>query len=226
MRVRRSVRFYCWLGLSLAGWLGGCSPPPHMRSQIENYGSDDDRVWVRGPWPVIKPSTDVDDVVDQMCAAVMPLPNAMARNYGQEYCGVLYTLDDGLFYASYPSPLHPPWQPEPADVKMCIVPRRVVDARGRVMSRIDYHSHPWAGSRLSQEDREARRQRYSIRIQFDSVCHVMKLIPYLEENRPGEVYERRGRSWTLIGLIKPEDKDRGVMTPVDDRQPSHALEEP
>ncbi|ADO74480.1 conserved uncharacterized protein [Stigmatella aurantiaca DW4/3-1] len=36
-------------------------------------------------------------------------------------------------------------------------------------------------------------QIYSLRIQFDKACHVQKLVPYLNEERPGELYERRGR---------------------------------
>ena len=210
MRIRRIVV------LSLVCWLGGCSGSPPTAAGVETHGLSDGRVWVRGPWPAIKPSRDVDDVIDQLCAAVMPLPNATARNYGQEYCGLLYTTGDDFFYASYPSSLSPPGQTEPANAKTCIIPWRVVDTRGRVVVIIDYHSHPWAASRMSQEDREAHRQRYSIRIQFDTICHVMKLIPYLGENRPGEVYERQGKTWKLVGIIKPEHKDRGIMTAVDE----------
>ncbi|MFY0569778.1 hypothetical protein ACN28E_38945 [Archangium lansingense] len=43
----------------------------------------------------------------------------------------------------------------------------------------------------------------------------MKLIPYLDEERPGELYERQGRLWKLIGFIKPEDKESGIVTAVD-----------
>ena len=55
---------------------------------------------------------------------------------------------------------------------------------------------------------------WSIRIQFDTRCRVMKLIPYLGAERPGEVFERRGKSWVLIGIIKPEDKASGNVTPL------------
>jgi hypothetical protein len=80
----------------------------------------------------------------------------------------------------------------------------------------DFHSHPWAHSPLSQDDKRKILQVYSIRIQFDSACHIMKLIPYLNENRPGEVYSRRGKTWELVGYIRPENKEAGIMTPVDE----------
>jgi hypothetical protein len=67
---------------------------------------------------------------------------------------------------------------------------------------------------MSEEDRSQRNQRFSIRIQFDASCRIQKLVPHVGETRPGEVYERHGGLWKLIGYIKPEDKDSGVMTPV------------
>ena len=68
----------------------------------------------------------------------------------------------------------------------------------------------------SRADLLGATQVYSIRIQFDKACHLQKLIPYLKEDRPGELYERRGKSWQLIGLIKPENKASGRVTLVND----------
>ncbi len=45
---------------------------------------------------------------------------------------------------------------------------------------------------------------------------VMKLIPYINEDRPGEVYRREEKRWKRIGIIKPEDKADGFMTPVEE----------
>jgi hypothetical protein len=94
----------------------------------------------------------------------------------------------------------------------------VEDARGQLEILADYHNHPWAGSSMitSRLDRVSATQLFSLRIQFDNACHIQKLIPYLKEDRPGELYERRGKNWKLIGLIKPEHKARGQITPVDD----------
>ena len=64
------------------------------------------------------------------------------------------------------------------------------------------------------EDRQESTQLWHIRIQLDAKCTVQKLVPYIGEDRPGEVYERRGKSWKLIGFIKPEDKASGHVTPV------------
>jgi hypothetical protein len=60
-------------------------------------------------------------------------------------------------------------------------------------------------------------QLYSIRIQFDAGCNLQKFIPYLDEDRAGELYVRQGKRWKLIGTVKPEDKARGFITPVVDR---------
>jgi hypothetical protein len=38
--------------------------------------------------------------------------------------------------------------------------------------------------------------------------------PDRNENRPGEVYERQGKTWKLVGWMKPEDKAVGIVTPV------------
>jgi hypothetical protein len=121
-------------------------------------------VWVgTRPWEAIQPSSDVDEVIDQLCPAIMRLPDAKDGDYGREYCGLM-----------------------PSD-----------------MIR-------------SPQDKKSATQLYSLRIQFDTACNIQKLVPYLTENRPGELYERRGKHWKLIGLIKPEDKARGFITSVDD----------
>ncbi|HEX8440837.1 hypothetical protein [Archangium sp.] len=69
---------------------------------------------------------------------------------------------------------------------------------------------------MSRQDRQAATQLWSIRIQFDTGCRVMKLVPHLYEDRPGEIYVRNGKSWKLIGLIKPEHKEDGIITALDD----------
>jgi hypothetical protein len=69
---------------------------------------------------------------------------------------------------------------------------------------------------MSPQDREAELQRFVIRIQFDTRCRITKLIPYVNESRPGEVYLRDGKQWVLVGLIRDEDKKRGRVTAVDD----------
>lgn len=69
---------------------------------------------------------------------------------------------------------------------------------------------------MSEDDKRANLQLFHIRIQFDTACTVMKLMPYLNADRPGEMYVRRGRNWVLIGYIKPEDKKSGRVTPVDE----------
>jgi hypothetical protein len=65
-----------------------------------------------------------------------------------------------------------------------------------------------------EPDRRGRNQRYRVRIQFDTTCRIQKLVPHVREPQPGEVYERQGKSWKLIGYIQPEDKDSGFITPV------------
>jgi hypothetical protein len=144
----------------------------------------------------------------------MKLPAATYREYGQEYCGVIYSPGDGLHYASNPSPLGKRELAGPSKRKTCYVPVSVKDPRGRASVTADYHSHPWSFSPMSDEDRKRDTQWYSIRIQFDVACHVQKLIPYPGDARPGELYERQGRQWKLIGHILPEDKDSGQITPV------------
>jgi hypothetical protein len=65
---------------------------------------------------------------------------------------------------------------------------------------------------MSRVDTAERNQLWTIRIQFDTVCHLQKLIPYRYEARPGEVYERLERRWKLIGYIQPEDKASGRIS--------------
>nr|WP_225937177.1 hypothetical protein [Myxococcus sp. RHSTA-1-4] len=144
----------------------------------------------------------------------MRLPRAQGREYGQEYCGAIYSLGNGAYHASIPSTLGPLLKAIPERQKRCKPPRYVDDPRGRTVVLADYHSHPWADSRMSPEDRLEARQRFSIRIQFDTKCRVMKLVPYVGEMRPGELYERRDQRWALIGIIKPEHKADGIITEV------------
>jgi hypothetical protein len=205
-----AARVLTFVSLSCAG----CASGPQSPIENKDYGLRDGFVWVRGPWEAITPSAKEDDVIDQLCPAVMQLPRAQGREYGLEYCGAIYSLNDGLFYASQPSPLGPVLKAIPEKEKRCKPPFFVEDPRGEIQVRADFHSHPWAHSRMSAADRTEARQRYSIRIQFDTICRVMKLVPYIGEPRPGEVYERRGRNWALLGIIKPEHKAAGTITPV------------
>lgn len=46
--------------------------------------------------------------------------------------------------------------------------------------------------------------------------HIQKLIPNVDNDRPGELYERREKRWKLIGYILPEDKASGFVTPVEE----------
>ncbi len=152
-------------------------PADHARPLIPRLTdgrTDGGWVWVLGPWKGIYPSKDVDEVIDQLCPAVMKLPNAQRGAYGQEYCGAIYSLGDGTYYASHPSPLSRYVVGSPVKDKSCNPPRSVNDPRGR---------------------------------------HVMKYIPYVGEPRPGEVYERVGGGWKLIGIVTPENKPSGKMTP-------------
>lgn len=203
--------------LTVLTWVSGCVSAPSRALETEDYGFEGESrfVWVRGPWDAIKPSTDVDEVIDQLCPAVMTLPRATLRDYGQEYCGLIYSLGNGEYFASRPSPLGDIRVVGPTKRKSCYPPSTVRDARGRPSPLADYHSHPWAPSALSNGDRRASTQIWFIRIQFDSKCTLQKLIPYVHEDRPGEVYERQGKSWKLVGIIKPEDKATGLVTSVE-----------
>ncbi|WP_426750205.1 hypothetical protein [Myxococcus sp. Y35] len=171
---------------------------------------------MRGPWEAVTPSSDVDEVIDQLCPAVMKLPRAMDRDYGQEYCGAIYSLGDGVYYASMPSPLSEPVPVGPSKKKTCIPPRYVADSRGRAVVLGDFHSHPWSPSSMSPTDRFAAMQIWSIRIQFDRACTITKLVPNLGSEQPGEVYLRQRKRWKLVGIIKHEDKALGFVTAVDD----------
>lgn len=58
----------------------------------------------------------------------------MERDYGQEYCGAIYSLGDGIYHASMPSPLGEPVPVGPSKRKKCIPPsrrRRLQRAGGR-----------------------------------------------------------------------------------------------
>ena len=153
-------------------------------------------------------------MIDQLCPSVMALPGAQSGAYGREYCGVLYSLDDGFYYASVPSVLTETELVGPANRKSCFSPAVVRDDRGQVLAPADFHGHPWPNSGLSEPDRRERNQRFRFRIQFDTTCRVQKLIPHVREPRPGEIYERQGKTWRLMGYIQPEDKELGFITPV------------
>jgi len=212
MRLRLGLMLWCW------GWLG-CASSPGPADESATYGREEGRVWVSGPWEAIKPSSDVDEVIDQLCPVIMRLPLANEGDAGREYCGVIYSLGDGTYYASHPSPLGRTHDGRFSPEKSCYVPRNVRDARGQIVPLGDYHSHPWSPSRMSGSTRDLLRatQLYSIRIQFDAGCNLQKFIPYLDEDRAGELYVRQGKRWKLIGTVKPEDKARGFITPVVDR---------
>jgi len=202
------------LGLVASGVWMGCAHGPEQADEPATYGRENGRVWVSGPWEAIQPSRDVDEVIDQLCAAVLKLPRAKEGDSGREYCGVIYSLGDGTYYASHPSRLADLRLGFVAPVKNCYVPRDVRDSRGQGVLLADYHSHPWTPSSMagSPSDMRAATQLYSIRIQFDAACKLQKLIPHLKEERPGELYERHGKQWKLVGIIKPENKATGVIS--------------
>lgn len=187
-------------------------PTPAGDSVVTNYGRENGRVWVRGPWDAITPSTNMDDVIDQLCPAVMALPGAGDGDYGREYCGVIYTLGDGTYYSSFPSPLGPTVLAGPSRRKQCHIPASVKDPRGAPDPEADFHGHPWGPSPMSDKDRRSDTQIYFVRIQFDSRCQLMKLIPHTKDERPGELFVREGKEWRLVGRILPEDKATGTVT--------------
>jgi hypothetical protein len=211
------------MGLSTPVLVACATHPPLTDGDAANYGfiqGSRGNIWVRGPWPEIRPSTDVDEVIDQLCPAILKLPRAQDRDYGQEYCGAIYSLGDGIYHASMPSPLSRLEAVGPSKRKSCKPPLEVRDARGRTSPIADFHSHPWAPSPMSTGvDTAASTQVWLIRIQFDTACHIQKLIPYRYEDRPGEIYERLGTSWKLIGYIQPEDKASGRITYVSEESP-------
>jgi len=203
----------------MTGWgLLGCAstpePPPDNASA--NYGRENKLVWVRGPWDAIKPSVHMDEIVDQLCPAVMELPGARDKDYGREYCGAIYTLGDGTYYASFPSPLARTVLVGPSTRKSCHPPNSVKDDRGHAEIEADFHSHPWGPSPMSDKDRRKDTQLYFVRIQFDSRCQIMRLVPHHKDDLPGELFLRQGQNWKLIGQILPEDKATGTITPVEE----------
>jgi hypothetical protein len=208
------------LGLSLV-LLTGCVTQEATLHGLEDYGfirGSRGNIWVRGPWPEVHPSSDIDEVIDQLCPAILKQPRAQEKDYGQEYCGAIYSLGEGTYYASMPSPLGKLEPVGPSKRKSCLPPLEVRDARSAASPIADYHSHPWAPSPMSRVDTAERNQVWLIRIQFDTACHLQKLIPYRYEDRPGEVYERLGKSWKRVGSIKAEDKVSGRITYLDDGQ--------
>ncbi|RKH19675.1 hypothetical protein D7Y13_20855 [Corallococcus praedator] len=211
MRTRPSLR---WL---LPALLSACAGSTYrVRNEGSLFGRTGNTVWVQGPWEEIQPSTDVDEVIDQLCPAIMKLEGAAANDYGQEYCGAIYSLGDGTYYASHASPLGKTVPVGASRRKQCTPPSRVVDARGRTSTLADYHSHPWSPSPLSIFDLKNDNQLWFIRIQFDRGCTVMKYLPYKHVAHPGEVYVRRNATWILIGLLQSSlDKDLGIVTPVE-----------
>lgn len=205
--------------LILAGQIVvGCAGGPRLASETEDYGfegSSSNRVWVKGPWEKIKASQEIDEIIDQLCPAVMTLPRARSRYHGQEYCGVIYKLlNEDRYYASMPSPLGRPELNAASSRKSCLVPTTVMDSRGTSRTDADFHSHPWSPSGMSSGDKMRTTQWYLFRIQFDSGCHVQKLVPHADEDRPGELFERQGKGWKLVGYILPENKEFGYVTPV------------
>jgi hypothetical protein len=193
----------------------GCAAASERRVESDvDYGLEERGVWVRGPWEQIRPSADIDDVIDQLCPAVMGLPDARGHDFGVEYCGLLYLGADGQYHSSAPSPLAAPGESQPSLSKSCRVPRRVSDPAGVRNVESDFHSHPWPDSPLSpRRDTATRNQRYSIRIQFDTTCRLMKFVPHINEPVPAELFERVGRSWRLLRVIPVHDKASGNIDP-------------
>lgn len=196
-----------------------CATGPQTAEGEEvDYGFDaaSGVVWVRGPWEKIGPSKDIDEVIDQLCPAVMELPGARDGDYGREYCGVIYKLvSENQYYASKPSPLAKRTLSPVSKRKSCLTPKAVRDPRGALQREGDYHGHPWPTSPMSKRDRERENQWYMFRIQFDTQCRFQKLIPYhLEDGRPGELYERQGKNWKLVGHVLSQDKSTGNVTPI------------
>lgn len=205
-------------GLTLCALLSGCAGGSTQQGGSD-YGFVDAtsrRVWARGPWERVQPSHDIDDVIDQLCPAIMTLPAATLGDYGLEYCGVIYSLGQGVYYASNPSPLAARVQVGTSRRKSCRPPMEVRDPRGRASIFADFHSHPWFPSSLSEEDRKSDTQWYSIRIQFDTHCIIHKLVPHADDDLPGEIYVREGRRWRRVGSILPEDKATGRITAVEE----------
>jgi len=200
--------------LVLAIGLGCASVPGPRLREGADYGRDDRGAWVRGPWELIRPSAEVDEVIDQLCPAVMQLPGARGHDDGVEYCGLLYVGMDGRYYASTPSRLAAKGQAASSSTKTCVIPARVIDPSGSRMIEADFHGHPWPWSGLTSGfDTASRYQRYSIRIQFDTTCHVLKLVPHVNEPVPAEIFERVGLTWRLLRVIPVWNKESGKIDP-------------
>lgn len=191
-----------------------CSAAKSMRLRLgADYGEEGAKVWVRGPWEAITPSRDLDEVIDQLCPAVERLDRARDGNDGVEYCGLLYSSPDGLKYASAPSPLGLSIHEKTSREKSCRIPLLLRDQRAGTQVLADFHSHPWPENPLSTGDLSSRQQHWSLRIQFDTTCHVYKYVPYADEARPGEIYLRAGSSWRFVGIVRVADKREGRPTP-------------
>lgn len=126
-----------WWPASLLLVCLACESAPRKAHETEHYGfisDDSDYVWARGPWSGVEPSRDVDDVIDRLCPAIMKLPGATDRDYGQEYCGLIYSRGDGIYRVSHPSPLGR-WQlRREATKKSCFPVRKVIDPEARSLS--------------------------------------------------------------------------------------------
>jgi hypothetical protein len=213
MELPFGVRLF--IGVPLIAGLWSCTSVsgPRVREGTD-YGRDDRGVWVRGPWELVSPSADIDDVIDQLCPAVMQLPNARGHDDGVEYCGLLYADAAGRYYASAPARYAARGQQASSRTKTCRMPVAGNDSTGVRTIEADFHSHPWPGSPITAgPDTGAQYQHYSIRIQFDTTCHVLKLVPHLNEPVPGELFERVGRTWQRIRVIPVADKGQGVIDP-------------
>jgi hypothetical protein len=207
-RVRHLLTF------ALAAGCSGCAGVPGVKLQSGvDFGEERGRIWVRASWEVIKPSTDIDDVVDQLCPAVGRLDRARAGDDGLEYCGLLYSLPDGTYHASVPSSLGLRAHSDRGRHKSCRLPTSLREARAGVTIKADYHSHPWPDAPFTDRDLSSDRQRWSIRIQFDTTCRIFKYEPHSGEPRPGEVFLRVGKSWRLHSIVRVEDKPLGIPTP-------------
>jgi proteasome lid subunit RPN8/RPN11 len=199
-------------GLAFGVVLCSCATLPGIRLRSgDDFGEQKGQVWVRGPWESIQPASDIDGVIDQLCPAVMKLDRARDGDDGLEYCGLLYTLPDGQFYATVASPLTA--SPGRGPTKSCRMPRSIREQRAEPLVIADYHSHPWYRTTLSYGDMKAKNLRYSIRIQFQTSCRVLKYVPHLGEPVPGEVYERVGRTWKWKSIVPIDAKDMGEPVP-------------
>jgi hypothetical protein len=76
-----------WLGA--LGLLVGCASSTPAPGTPGDYWRTGNHVHVRGPWASVDGSSNVDEVIDQLCPAIMKLPRAQDRDHGQEYCGAI-----------------------------------------------------------------------------------------------------------------------------------------